>query len=251
AIEQDFDEDFFGPLRILGGDGADFDVCVGPKCFLRRLDGFHFVVFDADAGAGGSHGFHRNAGAVQNFRGFLEHHAMISGEVRLALTAIDYYGVDALTFGDLHFDVRGKGSTAESYDPGFLNGLDDLVRGHVVDILRRAVEDILAGGGIGLEVDGGGEVSAGGGGERDAFDASSDRGVHGDGNESAGFGDGFASYDFLALADDRDSGCAGVLGERHDEGRRERKTADGQRARGLFELGHVQASREAFSVDES
>jgi hypothetical protein len=64
-----------------------------------------------------------------------------------------------------------------------------------------------------------GQFAAGVGGEGDSFDGAGGRGMHGNRDKASGFRDGFAADDFLSLADDGDSGRAGVLGERDDQHR--------------------------------
>ena len=108
--------DALGELRVL--EGVDWQENIGriAESFLKRLDSIGLVVFHADNCPRRPHGLHRDAGSVQHLARLLHHHAMVGGEVGLALAAVDHDGVHRLSSGQLHFDVSREGRTAESHD---------------------------------------------------------------------------------------------------------------------------------------
>ena len=79
---------------------------------VEQLNGFHFVLFNADDAFVGVDGFHQNLHAYQEFLRFLYEETEVASEIRLALCGINDYVFGFLAFGYHQFDVSGEGGAA-------------------------------------------------------------------------------------------------------------------------------------------
>ena len=119
------DEHLLSALGVLGLGSADADIVVRSDLFFHQSDGIGLVVLDEDDALRSADGLHHGAQTEDDVIGVLQHDAVVGGQVRLTLGAVDQHGIDGLA--GLQLDIGGEGSAAHAHDALLLDDVNDLV----------------------------------------------------------------------------------------------------------------------------
>ena len=138
---------------------------------------------------------------------------MVSGEVGLALAAVDQHRIHAVAIGHGHLRVGRESGPPKTHHARVLHRPDQLVPGHGFDILACLVEHLLTGTVQHVEDDGLGLGTPCRRSQLDAFEGAGGGGVHGHGQKAVRLGNGFAANHFLAPMHDWAGGLADVLAQ--------------------------------------
>ena len=110
------DQLFLTTLRVAGGqcDHLHMIHIAGLcQCFTHGTDRFGFIVFNGDqAGCCIDH-MHDNAHAGENVIGILSHQAVVAGQIRLALNAVENHRFNRAALVAYQLDEGGKYRTTE------------------------------------------------------------------------------------------------------------------------------------------
>ena len=185
---------------LLGGD-------------LQYLDGVPLIVLDADIPAIDSHHLHQYLDSGEHILRVLQHQPVIGGEVRFALGAIEYDGIDHLALGRGQFHMGGKARAPQSHDPrrrdAFAQGLG--VLSPPIHGGKCRVPFILA---VILYGDGHDLAPVGMYPGRDGLDCAGDASVDGCADVARGLPDQLSHLDMVSRLHRRQAGRSDMLGHR-------------------------------------
>ena len=230
------DELLFATLRVTLLQRLHFHIRIAELAHrgAHRGDSLRLVLLDADHAAAAEHLLH-DGGADDDFFRTLDHDAVVAGQERFALGAVENQAFRHLAGRRAELDVGRESRTAQTYDTGGLDLVQDggLVVGdgghELLAAVDRGIPFIAFDGDLHVHDGIAGEVLARGDGLDRARYGRMDEG----GDESARFRDHLADKDFVAHGDDRLGRGAEVLGHRDIDGLRERELLDGAFA-GIF-----------------
>jgi len=223
---QGFRQHLFRPLRVLGADRLHLDRAVRRQLGANRLHRVELVVLGADDRLFSPQRAHEDAGAGDQVLRLLDHDAVVGRQERLALATVDEHGVDLVILGRGQLDVGREGRAAKADQAGVLDRLDDLFRGHFIDIPRLEVADLLAVARVDLDYHRAGLGTLGGRHEIQPLDHPGGRGVLRHRDKAPGLGDQLAAQHLLSGMDNQLRRRAGVLGQRDHQFRRKRQAPD-------------------------
>ncbi len=217
AADHRVDELFLTALRVTLLEHHDLDLRERLGRFLHRSDGGGLVFLDAHIAAGHAERLHHDGAADEDLLRMLTHDAVVGGQERLALGAVEDQALRLLVLGRGQLHVRRERCAAETDDAGLLDLLDDFFRGK-----RNILDDGLA------PVDVfhplvafhrdlhmlhhvAGDVGT----RADRLHGTRNGRVHEPGDESGRFGDHLSHLHLVACRHDRGGRCAQMLGHRN------------------------------------
>ena len=175
----------------------------------------------------------------------LEHDAVVGGQIRLALRAVDENGVDGLA--GLQLDIGGEGCAAHADDALFLDDLNDLVCGELLERLvgnDGRIERVFAiifdddahdaGALVRMRM------------RLDGDNRAADARVNGSADEARLLADELADVHMIAGVDDGVGRCADVHRQGNDDGVGLRELLERQMLGVVLVLGGMNAAVEAF-----
>ena len=219
------DQGFLSALRVLALERDDLDAHVLRAVEVQHVHREFFVQLDAEIRLVHLAGPHDELDALQQLPRVLDHRAVVGGDVRLALGAVDDDGVDlAPAARDLE---RGRERRAAHADDAGLAddardqlGIGQRLLGRGGDGIRRGVLEVV------FDDDGRDHIAEVVEPRLDRGDAAGHGRVHGRGDGGLCLADFLSEPHLVADGDERRTGRADVLGHGNDHLRRLRNGGD-------------------------